>query len=675
MRATEDLQKENRQVRTIGTAMMPFRGGEVPVLLPFYSAEENALERGVRPYSVTEILREVFGQDFEKAIQFYMDNCPEGAARAVGREDASGFRLIRLSEPKAESRLHQRLCCLPVDLEFHATVEAAVPSACTEAGGTERKRFAAVFRVRYTIDMRQKKCSVPITAAVDCSLQGRASERKPGSTDGYLLPILYTEDYARAGRRMLEKYYPEALEKPTAVNGWELAKRMNLHAWLVRFEESSEIQGRIYFDEAIVRLRDVSGRLKKVKIPAKTILINRDCCATEEIINSTLVHECCHVFLHAEFFILQMLSGKACKAYTSRKRSRQKGFQHNGPVEWMELQAEKLPAYVLMEEENTRREIERLLALRGGARTPENMARVMCALAEKFRVSRSMAKYRMIELGYREAEGIYAWLGRERIPDYGCASGWKKGVTYTISLADAGALLRESPAFAAALKSGRYVYAEGHYCLDLPRYIRRDGRGVAHLTSLARHAVEECCIAFTVNGRYAEAVYEDARVARKTPVQEIYQSRHGFSAEPETKARVKENVLFTQDSQIWVKLKREIPDELGTAIQKILDEKGITQLELSMRLGCSRAALLKWCSGYMSLRHITAICIALDVRADIALELVRLAGLAFRNNREENLLLAMLYETKDLTVARANEILRQEKLPPLTEGRDEEIAC
>ena len=35
----------------------------------------------------------------------------------------------------------------------------------------------------------------------------------------------------------------------------------------------------------------------------------------------------------------------------------------------------------------------------------------------------------------------------------------------------------------------------------------------------------------------------------------------------------------------------------------------------------------------------------------------------------------MMYETKDLTVARANEILRQEKLAPLTEGRDEEIAC
>jgi len=39
----------------------------------------------------------------------------------------------------------------------------------------------------------------------------------------------------------------------------------------------------------------------------------------------------------------------------------------------MELQAEKLPAYVLMEESNTKKEIERLLKMRGGGRSPENI--------------------------------------------------------------------------------------------------------------------------------------------------------------------------------------------------------------------------------------------------------------------------------------------------------------
>ena len=224
--------------------------------------------------------------------------------------------------------------------------------------------------------------------------------------------------------------------------------------------------------------------------------------------------------------------------------------------------------------------------------------------------------------------------------------------------------------------SGRtHVYIEGHFCLNEETYVQRGYRQIQRLTAYARRHIEECCIAFTVQGRYANTVYEDAQAARKKEVKDKYQSRHGFGAEPESKERLKENKTFAEDSQIWMKLKMRMPDGIGSAIQLILDEKGITQMELAMRMGVSRTAWRKWCAEKMSLRHIVAICISLDVRADIGMELVRLAGHSFLSNKEHNILLAMMYETKDLTVARANEILRQEKLAPLTEGKDEEIAC
>lgn len=35
----------------------------------------------------------------------------------------------------------------------------------------------------------------------------------------------------------------------------------------------------------------------------------------------------------------------------------------------------------------------------------------------------------------------------------------------------------------------------------------------------------------------------------------------------------------------------------------------------------------------------------------------------------------MLFETKDLMVSRANEIMRQNNSPPLTNGEEEEVAC
>ena len=341
----------------------------------------------------------------------------------------------------------------------------------------------------------------------------------------------------------------------------------------------------------------------------------------------------------------------------------------------MELQAEKLPAYVLMEEENTKRKIEELLAEKGGQRTPEVMLWVMEALASFYNVSRSMAKYRMIELGYPEAEGVYVYVDNQHIPDYGCSGNWKPGTTYTISRVEASQLLRESPDFRIALSSGCYTYVEGHFCLDDDEFIETSRYNqLRRLTAYARHHIDECCLSFSVAGRFANTEYEDGQAARKKEVKNKYQSRHELDAEPESKERVLQNKRFTDDSVLWTKVKQDMPDTFKDAIQTIIDLKGISQNELAMRMGVSRAAPRKWCVK-PSLRHVVALCIAMDVRADIGEELVRLAGLSFQNNLEQNILRGMLYETRDLTLARANEIMRQNKLPPLTDGRDEEIAC
>ena len=655
-------------MRTIEVTPVITGEGLSAAVLPFYYAEEkNTLERGSRPYSVVDILRDIFKEDFRKRIQTYVDRYPEDVVKAVGIPDACGFQLTWLGEPRVESSLSQPACTTAVDLIFKASFTAIIHTGRNRQVGTS-------FRIRYLMGLWDRKCSAPVIAPDSQFPSDLIKEQKTSITNQYLLPVMYEEDYVKSARHLLKLYYPEALNAPTAVDGMELAKRMKLHVRRVRFENGSDIQGRIYFDSAWVTLRDENGRIRKEMIPPMTVLVNIELCPTPEIENSTVVHECCHVYLDLPFFKLQMLSGNPYTSYTNRKR-RRRYSRDNTPVDWMELQAEKLPAYVLMEEKNTDMIIRQYLDEYGGDRTPENIYRVICRLASYFRVTRSMAKYRMIELGYPEAEGVYTYIDNMRIPDYGCGCVWKKGITYAISRFEAAILLKESKEFVTALMSGRYIYVDGHFCLDESRYILTDCRHNKHMTEYARHHIEECCISFTVQGRYTNGTYEDAKAARKIEVKDRYLSRHGFSAEPDTKARVRENELFAQDSRIWMMLCRNMPESIGEAVQLILNEKGISQMELAMRLGVSRTAWRKWCSERMSLRHIVAICIALDIRADVGWELVRLAGQTFTNDSEHDILRAMLYETKDLTVARANEIMRQEKLKPLTAGMDEELAC
>ncbi|MBQ6318041.1 MAG: hypothetical protein IJI13_11045 [Oscillospiraceae bacterium] len=642
----------------------------------YYTADsENTLVRWARPYDAAEILEEVFHQDFAGLIQEAMDRDPRAAAIAAGRPEAREFRLIRPNKPRVRSAFCQPERCTRVDLIFRPTVEATVPAG-REAGiaGVKRDRFLPEYRISYLLDLKEKICSRPTAAAAWQVLRDEFTEMGVGVSDAYLLPVLGQEDYPAIAKDFLRRYYPEALEEAAAVDGRRLAARMGLKVRRVRLESGSEAMGLVTFDRMRVKLQDAEGRVKEESIPPMTVLINTALCRTEEAENTTLVHECCHVYLDRLFFRLQMLSGKPCTVSMCRRRpDARPAVRTGGPLTWMETQAEKLPAYILMEENNSLSLIEQLMAEDGGARTPENIGRVIRRLAEDFGVSRSMARCRMIELGYPEAEGVFGYLDSRRIPDHGCGGAWPCGVSYSISPADAGALLRESAEFRRALGSRRYVYAEGHFCLDEPRYIQAGSGPEKSLTAYARHHMEECCIAFEVGGYPTGTAGEAAWAARKRPVKDQYQTRYSFAAEPETKAGRKENELFTADARLWAALEAELPDDIAGAVQVILDRKGLPQEELAMRLGVSRAALRKWCTRGMSLRHVVAICIALDVWGHTGENLVRLAGYSFRRTEEQEILQMMLYHTEDLTVARANEIMRQHGLKPLTEGKEEEF--
>ena len=654
----------------------PIGGFNIPCVMPTTTAEPTFFqERGSRPYTVTEILREVFKEDFHAAMEKYIEVSPEGVMAGIGNNKVTDLKLVHTEVYKVESSLEQPICEVVVDLLIRATFEANVQVTECADKIYARKKLRGNFRIRYILDLSpcQRTCKGPMIGPVDYFPKDEITSQKSSVTNQFLLPIMYAEDYPRQARRLLERFYPEAINAPTAVNGEELAERMHLKIRRIRFERGSDIQGRIYFDHTRVTLRDRNGRLTEEMVGPGTILINTDLCPTKEMENSTIVHECVHMFLDLPFFLLQMMSGKPFCSYTSRKRKK-KYTASNTPIDWMELQAEKLPAYILMEESNTRKEIERLIAERNGDRSPETMGWIMRKLAYTFQVSRSMAKYRMIELGYPEAEGIYGYIDNRRIPDYGCVGNWQPGITYTISLKEASALYGASREFAEQINSGDYVYLEGHFCLDTEPYVITDRNMVRRLTAYARHHIEQCSIAFSVGGRYSDAHYEEGQAARKTEVKDKYLLRHEFAAAPGSDKRIKENAAFMEDAQLWMQLKANMPDNTREAVQKILDLKGITQEVLAARLGVSRKALNKWCmQDRMSINHMVGICVALKLRPDIAEELVRLTGYYWRNNKLDNLLHMMLYCAAELSIERCNEILQQEGFPKLNEGRDDSL--
>ena len=81
---------------------------------------------------------------------------------------------------------------------------------------------------------------------------------------------------------------------------------------------------------------------------------------------------------------------------------------------------------------------------------------VIRAIAANYGTSIQIARIRMIELGYPEAEGIFNYIDGQRIPDHGCCGAWPAGRTFCISLEDLTSYRHKDPFFNTLLKSGRY---------------------------------------------------------------------------------------------------------------------------------------------------------------------------------------------------------------------------
>ena len=443
------------------------------------SGRKNLLDSS-KASTAYEILTKGYGEDFGLALRNYVAIEKEQIQKAGILKGSQCLRLLSYAYRLTDSRIQQPVDGTVVDLIFRATLEGDGGQLATED-----------FRIRYILDMRPcaRKCIGPII--FPCREGETALVKYRIRTNEYLLPILYGEDYGLLAHEIISRYFPEGTGK---LDAEELARRMGLRVRDVRFTDPT-ILGQIYYDFSEAELMDDIGNRYTARILPGTILISKDNCSTPAVRSSTIAHECSHMYLDRWHFLLQMMCG-ARMPYTSRKKGKGRPgtpYRKKTAMDWMELQCEKLPAYILMERDSTKKYIEKLL---GGKRNPAAVRNAILSMAEHYKVSRSMAKYRMVELGFPEAEGVFVYIDGRTVPDHGCSAAWPEGVTYTIPVQDVAALSEEDTELGRALRSGRYLYVEGHVCLNREKYIHCGRSGSLYLTPYARNHIDECCIAF-----------------------------------------------------------------------------------------------------------------------------------------------------------------------------------
>ena len=622
-----------------------------------------------QPYSVAEVLQNVFHADFQTVLENYVRTETEQIQEAGVLPGAEGMKVRLWSYLKTLSKLQQPTDRTVVDVILQSRLEGQYKDG-------ETRYESADFRLRYIFDLRvcHQCCIGPLVWVYkdwedDPALSGFAFD-----TNDYLLPILYNSDYETVAHAILDDFFPEAKREiggdASVVSSEELARRMGLRVLDVRFADKT-VMGQLYYNYGEVHLLDDSGKTYAQMIRPGTILVNQDNCTTAATRNSTIAHECCHMYLDRWFFLLQMMTGRKYTPYSSRRRENRRYHHKNDALDWMELQCEKLPAYLLLERNDVIDYVEARLKQCNWKKTPENIRAIVDGLAERYEVSYQMAKYRMIELGYCEAGGIRNYVNDMVIPDHGCTWLWPANTTFTISAKDAALLAVSDSKFERVICSGRYRYVEGHFCLNTDKYILRDYYGKPHLTVYARCHMEECCLGFTVGGRYRRTEYAVSKVARnKTePVTDKYRAAYRLVAEPGSSEYEKENQAMVDDGLLWLEFYKNIPDDFAEMIKAIMKCKGITQENLSFELGVDRKALLNYLNqDRPSVAHVGGICVALKVPYFISMEILGAAGIKLRSTEQDFLYRQFLLNAENLTVSRCEDILKQHNEKPLFRG-------
>lgn len=622
-----------------------------------------------QPYSVAEVLQNVFHADFQTVLENYVRTETEQIQEAGVLPGAEGMKVRLWSYLKTLSKLQQPTDRTVVDVILQSRLEGQYKNG-------ETRYESADFRLRYIFDLRvcHQCCIGPLVWVYkdwedDPALSGFAFD-----TNDYLLPILYNSDYETVAHAILDDFFPEAKREiggdASVVSSEELARRMGLRVLNVRFADKT-VMGQLYYNYGEAHLLDDSGKTYAQIIRPGTILVNQDNCTTAATRNSTIAHECCHMYLDRWFFLLQMMTGRKYTPYSSRRRENRRYHHKNDALDWMELQCEKLPAYLLLERNDVIDYVEARLKQCNWKKTPENIRAIVDGLAERYEVSYQMAKYRMIELGYCEAGGIRNYVNDMVIPDHGCTWLWPANTTFTISAKDAALLAASDSEFERVICSGRYRYVEGHFCLNTDKYILRDYYGKPHLTVYARCHMEECCLGFTVGGRYRRTEYAVSKVARnKTePVTDKYRAAYRLVAEPGSSEYEKENQAMVDDGLLWLEFYKNIPDDFAEMIKAIMKRKGITQENLSFELGVDRKALLNYLNqDRPSVAHVVGICVALKVPYFISMEILGAAGIKLRSTEQDFLYRQFLLNAENLTVSRCEDILKQHNEKPLFRG-------
>lgn len=346
---------------------------------------------------------------------------------------------------------------------------------------------------------------------------------------GELVPIISRDSFDCEATKFLEKYYPIALQEPVSVPIRDIAKDMGL---IIEEKEllSSDLDvfGLIVFEDGNIKDKNKNILIRNAKRGMIFIDPRVYFERTLGTVNFTIAHECFHWFRHQPYHALMKTLGvndELGKIIQCSIDSNCKDVEKWKPVDWMEWQANGVASHILMPTKTAKVKIDNLIKkyqITFDGTDGDRIEEMISELADFYGLSKQAVKARIRELGYSKVDGAFTYVnGKYVTPFTFNASYLSDNQSFTISYTDFFKAYCLNKDFRKVIDTGKFVYIEGHVCVNDEKYINRSNDQI-NLTQYALYHMDECCLVFDMGYSY-ESKYQGQRyytqMMYKTPAQ------------------------------------------------------------------------------------------------------------------------------------------------------------
>ena len=346
---------------------------------------------------------------------------------------------------------------------------------------------------------------------------------------GELVPIISRDAFENEATKFLEKYYPLALQEPVAVPIRKIAENMGLSIIEDSLLSSElEIFGLVVFEDGNIKDKNKNIVIRNAK--RGTVLIDPRVYYERTLgtVNFTIAHECFHWYRHQPYHALMKMLGandELGKIIQCSIGSNAKDSEKWKAVDWMEWQANGVAPHILMPTNTAKIKISELVEkyhIHFDGTDGYQIEEMISELADFYGLSKQAVKMRIREIGYAKIDGAFTYVNGQYVTPFSFdASALSDNQSFTISSADLFKAYCLNKDFRKAIDTGRFVYIEGHVCLDNEKYIVRSD-GQIKLTQYALSHIDECCFVFDKGYSY-ESKYQGQKyytqMMYKTPEQ------------------------------------------------------------------------------------------------------------------------------------------------------------